>query len=315
MTNATDVIAYLLPRKAAPIVERQTGLPFGWGLWLRALPERLGRITRERADAVVATLAARASLRGPDAAPFAPGRWRAFRSLFYQGWGPPPREERWMRWLAGFSSSLLHLLFFLFLLWVALVQIPPPPAEPGDSSRVRLEMIGDGSPAEPGGEAQAGQPEAGQSSSARSAASVPAPQPPLPPAAMPEAEAAPPATLAMDVPPMPPRDVPVPELAPQPLQVTEVPEPTRAFVLPPSTARLPEVTLPSLREPGVPTREIPAPVTAPAVVRRDLPARADVPAVGPPGAPAGGRGNPRPLRGPEGPAPPRRAGAGAPRRR
>ena len=92
MTNATDVIAYLLPRKAAPIVERQTGLPFGWGLWLRALPERLGRITRERADAVVATLAARASLRGPDAAPFAPGRWRAFRSLFYQGWGPPPRE-------------------------------------------------------------------------------------------------------------------------------------------------------------------------------------------------------------------------------
>lgn len=150
MTNATDVIAYLLPRKAAPIVERQTGLPFGWGLWLRALPERLGRITRERADAVVATLAARAS----DAAPFAPGRWRAFRSLFYQGWGPPPREERWMRWLAGFSSSLLHLLFFLFLLWVALVQIPPPPAEPGDSSRVRLEMIGDGSPAEPGGQAR-----------------------------------------------------------------------------------------------------------------------------------------------------------------
>ena len=76
MTNATDVIAYLLPRKAAPIVERQTGLPFGWGLWLRALPERLGRITRERADAVVATLAARASPRGPDASPFAPGgKW------------------------------------------------------------------------------------------------------------------------------------------------------------------------------------------------------------------------------------------------
>lgn len=279
MTNATDVIAYLLPRKAAPIVERQTGLPFGWGLWLRALPERLGRITRERADAVVATLAARASPRRADAAPFAPGRWRAFRSLFYQGWGPPPREERWMRWLAGFSSSLLHLLFFLFLLWVALVQIPPLPAEPGDSSRVRLQMIGDGSPAEPGGGAQAGQPEAGQSPSARSAASAPAPQPPLPPAAMPEAGAAAPAALAMDVPPMPPRDVPVPELAPQPLQVTDVPEPTQAFVLPPATARLPEVTLPSLREPGVPTREIPAPVTAPAMVRHELPARADVPAV------------------------------------
>ena len=313
MTNATDVIAHLLPRKAAPIVERQTGLPFGWGLWLRALPERLGRITRERADAVVATLAARASLRGPDAAPFAPGRWRAFRSLFYQGWGPPPREERWMRWLAGFSSSLLHLLFFLFLLWVALVQIPPPPAEPGDSSRVRLEMIGDGSPAEPGGQAQAGQPEAGQSSSTRSAASVPAPQPPLPPAAMPEAGAAAPAALAMDVPPMPPRDVPVPELAPQPLQVTEVPEPTRAFVLPPSTARLPEVTLPSLREPGVPTREIPAPVTAPAVVRRDLPARADVPAVATRDARVREREIPAPLQAPEVRDLPRRAAEVAPR--
>ena len=57
MTNATDVIAHLLPRKAATIVERQTGLPFGWGLWLRALPERLGRITRERSDSVVALFA------------------------------------------------------------------------------------------------------------------------------------------------------------------------------------------------------------------------------------------------------------------
>lgn len=299
MTNATDVIAYLLPRKAAPIVERQTGLPFGWGLWLRALPERLGRITRERADAVVATLAARASPRRADAATFARGRWRAFRSLFYQGWGPPPREERWMRWLAGFSSSLLHLLFFLFLLWVALVQIPPPPAEPGDSSRVRLQMIGDGSPAEPGGGAQAGQPDAGQPASPSSAASAPAPQPPLPPAAMPEAGAAAPAALAMDVPPMPPRDVPVPELAPQPLQVTDVPEPTQAFVLPPATARLPEVTLPSLREPGVPTREIPAPVTAPAVVRRELPARADVPAVATREARVREREVPAPLQAPE----------------
>ena len=156
MTNATDVIAHLLPRKAATIVERQTGLPFGWGLWLRALPERLGRITRGRADSVVALFAARAP-RPADPVPPVPGRISALRSLLYQGWGPPPREERWMRWTAGFTSTLMHVAFFLFLLWVALVKIPPPePDTCDDSSRVRLEMIGQGSPEEPGAAPQAG---------------------------------------------------------------------------------------------------------------------------------------------------------------
>ncbi|MBD9481184.1 hypothetical protein IB225_19490, partial [Pseudoxanthomonas sp. PXM02] len=279
MTNATDVIAHLLPRKAAPIVERQTGLPFGWGLWLRALPERLGRITREKADAIVGAL----HVRAPGvarAAPFVPSRAQALRSLFYQGWGPPPREERWMRWAAGFSSSALHLLFFLFLLWVALVKIPPPPEEAGDSSRVRLELIGEGSPEETGGATQAAESAAEQATSAAPASqalaspattppSVAEPSPPLPDIAAPD--------VAVDVPPIPPRDVPVPEIADQPLRVTEVAEPTRAFVRPPPTPRQPEITQPALREVGIPNREIPTPVTAP-VVRRDMPTRpVDVP--------------------------------------
>nr|WP_298134143.1 hypothetical protein [uncultured Pseudoxanthomonas sp.] len=280
MTNATDVIAHLLPRKAAPIVERQTGLPFGWGLWLRALPERLGRITTEKADAIVDAVIARARPVGR-AAPFLPGRFRALRSLFYQGWGPPPREERWMRWAAGFSSSLLHLLFVLFLLWVALVQIPPPPEEAGDSSRVRLEMIGDGSPEEPGGATQAGEAAAPSASAAPSSPALASPSSAQssPVEQVPAPADVPAPTVAMDLPPVPPPDVPLPEIAEQPLQVTEVAEPTRAFVLPPPTPRQPEITQPALREIGVPNREIPTPVTAP-VVRRDVPVRAvDVPAV------------------------------------
>lgn len=281
MTNATDVIAHLLPRKAAPIVERQTGLPFGWGLWLRALPERLGRITREKADAMLDLLASHAP-KARRAAPFLPGRALALRSLFYQGWGPPPREERWLRWVAGVSSSLLHLLFFLFLLWVALVQIPPPPDEAGDSSRVRLEMIGEGSPEDAGGATQAGEATAQQApaaapSSRPSVSPVPAQPQPVDASPPPSDAAAP--EVAVDVPPVPPRDVPVPEIADQPLQVTEVAEPTRAFVLPPPTPRQAEITQPALRDIGVPTREIPSPLAAP-VVRRDVPVRAvDVPVV------------------------------------
>lgn len=281
MTNATDVIAHLLPRKAATIVERQTGLPFGWGLWLRALPERLGRITREKADAIVDVFVGRAP-GGGRTLPFMPGRLRALRSLFYQGWGPPPREERWMRWAAGIGSSAMHLLFFLFLLWVALVHIPPPPEEAGDSARVRLEMIGEGSPGEVGGAMQAGETvaeSAASASSAPAASAVPSPVRPRPTeAAPPPAEAATP-EVAMDVPPQPPRNVPVPEIADQPLQVTEVAEPTRAFVRPPPTPRQPEIRPPALREVGVPARDVATPVTAP-VVRRDVPVRAvDVPAM------------------------------------
>ncbi len=280
MTNATDVIAHLLPRKAATILERHTRLPFGWGLWLRALPERLGRITRERAEAMVGVFAARAP-RPADPVPPVPGRIQALRSLLYQGWGPPPREERWMRWTAGFTSTLMHVAFFVFLLWVALVKIPPPTPETGDdSSRVRLEMIGDGSPEEPGGAPQPG---------------APASAAPMPSSASPDTAAAPSRTAAA-----PPEQAPIPvpsdeaaaaapdivmvqpdvrmpepapsEPAPQSVQVTEVPEPTRAYVLPPPTPREPTLRQPAPRESSVRAREVAAPVEAP-VLRNATPAR------------------------------------------
>lgn len=280
MTNATDVIAHLLPRKAATIVERQTGLPFGWGLWLRALPERLGRITRERADSVVALFAARAP-RPADPVPPAPGRIRALRSLLYQGWGPPPREERWMRWTAGFTSTLMHVAFFLFLLWVALVNIPPPVPDTGDdSSRVRLEMIGQGSPDNAGEAPQAGAPATAApapSDASPASAGAPSPSAPMPPQEAPlpvpsdEAAAAAPDVVMVQP------DVRVPEPAPseparQSVQVTEVPEPTRAYVLPPPTPRAPELRQPTPREASVRARDVAAPAEAP-TLRNATPAR------------------------------------------
>ncbi len=280
MTNATDVIAHLLPRKAATIVERQTGLPFGWGLWLRALPERLGRITRERADLVVALFAARAP-RPADPVPPVPGRISALRSLLYQGWGPPPREERWMRWTAGFTSTLMHVAFFLFLLWVALVKIPPPEPDTGDdSSRVRLEMIGQGSPEEPGAAPQAGAPASATSSPSQASSAAPAASSQTAAASSDEQPVPVPseelAAAAPDVVVVQP-DVRMPEPAPaepaaQSVQVTEVPEPTRAYVLPPPTPREPQLRQPAPREASVRARDVAAPVEAP-VVRNATPAR------------------------------------------
>ncbi|KRA50560.1 hypothetical protein [Pseudoxanthomonas sp. Root630] len=280
MTNATDVIAHLLPRKAATIVERHTGLPFGWGLWLRALPERLGRITRERADSVVALFAARAP-RPADPVPPVPGRIKALRSLLYQGWGPPSREERWMRWTAGFTSTLMHVAFFMFLLWVALVNIPPPEPDTGDdSSRVRLEMIGQGSPDEVGGAPQAGEPTtaapspserpASAATTATETAPPPSAEPPAPVPTEETAAAAPEVMLRQ--PDVQARELAPPALAQQPIRVTEVPEPTRAYVLPPTTPREPELRQPAPREASVRAREVAAPVEAP-VLRHATPTR------------------------------------------
>ncbi|MEL1264316.1 hypothetical protein [Pseudoxanthomonas putridarboris] len=273
MTKAADLIAALLPRKAAPMLERHTGLPYGWGLWMRALPARLGTITRDKADALVLLLAQR-PIRPPD--PVAPvlNRYQAWRSLFYQGWEPPLREERGLRWFAGFTSAFVHVLFFLFLLWVALVQLPPPAPDAGDSSRVRLEMVGDGTPEETGGGPPAAEPspETAQTAPRQDAGgATPVPSAPQPAIAAP--------TLTAEVPELAPRDVPEPTIASQPLQVTEVLEPTRAFVLPSPTPRMPDVVAPEMREAGVPTREVPMPVQAPPV-RRELPQRAvDIPQI------------------------------------
>ncbi len=241
MTRAADIIAALRAGKPASVVERHTGMPYGWGLWLRTLQERLGIIDRKTAESMIQHVADRP--RQP-AEPWIPrSRWQVFRSAFYAEWGPPLREERGLRWFAGMVSLLMHLLFALLLVLFALVKVAPPNVEP-DSSRVQVEFIGEGTPEEVGGGAPA------------------TPSPPA--AAATQASASPAdaaATVAMEQSASLPQDTveqPAPVAAQQNLQVTEVAETTSDFVLPPTTARVPQIAPPQIRPPelSVPTREV-----------------------------------------------------------
>lgn len=238
------------------MLERQTGMPYGWGLWLRALKQRLGEIRREGADAIVHLFAQR-PLPAPLPRPLALNRWQAFRSMFYQGWGPPLREDRRLRWFAGTLSTLLHLLFILLLVFLAVVKVPRPPAAE-EESRVQVEFIGEGTPEEEGGG-----PPAPSEASAAAAQAAAAPAPSAAAQASPQAAALP----QEQVP------VPAPPVAQQNLQVTETPVPTTTFVLPPTTARSPQIAPPQIRprEIGVPVREVTVVDVPPA--QRELPQR------------------------------------------
>lgn len=263
MTKAADIIATLLQGRHAPVVERQTGMPYGWGLWLRGLSTRLGAITGEAADAVIHVLLQRAP-RAPPPRPRALNRWQAFRSLFYQEWGPPLREERWLRWLAGFITLLMHLLFVLLLVLFALIRVVvPEPA--GESSRVQVEFIGEGTPQEQGGgppAEQAESPAAASAAAAQTAVAEPA-------------SATPTTEQTAEAPPLPQSETaePAPPAAQQNLQVTETPAPTIEFVLPPTTPRTPQIAPPQIRAPeiGVPIREVTVVQAPPA--QRQLPQR------------------------------------------
>ncbi len=250
MTTATEIIAFLLSRRTAPIIQRTTGLPHGWEIWLRNAP-RHGRLTYEPIDALIAQLGARAARPTPPVVPM--GRWRALRSLLWQHWDPPPREERGTRWAGGLGSLLLHLGFFALLILASLINMPAPQQDT-DGTRVQLTLIGRGSQGEGGGAgpqtpdtgaqaaaapaARAPSPPRRASAAAAPVAAPPAPAEPAPPppAAQPPL-AAPPAAAQAEPQPEPPQPAP----AEQPLQVTQTPQPTQDFVLPPVT--LPQVQL------------------------------------------------------------------------
>lgn len=235
MTRAADILQLLLARRPDKLIlERKTGLPYGWGIWLRALSP----LPRPfHGGDVVAVMLQRPR---PPASGVLPelGMWRAFRRLWWQDWDPPPRDQRWMRWTAAACSFLVHLLFALLLLWVALVRLatPPQPAGGGDN-RVQVEFLGAGAPAaaaETGGGSpeQVEAPAPGAPRQATASATVPAEPAPAPAAAQMPAPAAPAPSAAVDA----------AAPAEQPLQVTETSEPTGEFVLPPPTVRMPSVT-------------------------------------------------------------------------
>lgn len=252
MTTAADIIAALLPRKSAPTLERQTRMPYGWGLWLRGLRETRGTITLERAQALADGCGAR-----PAPQPMRErelGRWGAFRSLFQQGWTPPLREERGLRRFAALVSALLHLFFAVSLLWLAWIDIEPLPRA-AEESRTRLEFIGAGTPEQTGGgpPAPASPSSAAASRPSAAAASAPSRETPMPAA-----------------------EVPAPAPPEQPLQATETEQPTQEFVVPPPTIRDRTPPTPAVRAPqqSVVEREVAvveAPAAPPTIRPRDLP--------------------------------------------
>lgn len=233
------MIAALLARKHVLVFERQTGMLHGWGMWMRGLRERLGTVPHATSDAMVAQLAARLPMAAVAAAP-ALTRWQALRSLFYQDWGPPLREERGLRWLAGGTTVFMHLLFALLLLLAALVRVPAALPEEDDASRVQVDFIGQGTPELDGG----GPPDALSGD--------------LQPVARPAAAPAPATSVANAAEATDQAPSPAPaQPAVQTLQVTETDDPS-GFVLPPPTPPAPDWVVPTreVPEPMVPEREI-----------------------------------------------------------
>ena len=244
MTSAADILDILLSRQQGkPILERRTGLPYGWGIWLRKLPPSgVAFATHDVAEVL-------AQRPPPVSSGRLPGMslWQASRSLLWQGWHPAPVDQRGLRWLAAIFSLLLHLLFALLLVWVALVRTAPQPSADSEGERVEVAYIGRGTPEQEGGgtpdtgaEASAGGASAQRSERARSLTQSAADAPLL---AQPvERE-----TLVAEVAPVP---QPTPAVA-QPLQVTEVVEPVSEFVLPPPNTLPPRIAAPQLRTPEV----------------------------------------------------------------
>lgn len=260
--RAARLIDHLLARQQdPPILEKKTGLPYGWAIWLRSLSP-LPRPLHARE--VIEVLLPR-PLPGPPGRSPQLGTWQAMRRLAWQQWGPAPRDQRWMRWSSAAASLLLHLLFAFLLLWVALVRTPDPDSEGADGERIQIEFIGQGAQEgggdQPGGATTAvSQDNAGASAAASEdpAAASPDAQP-VPAqsasAAATAATAAPPASTAAAE-PSPPTE-PAASLPPPPappLQATEVAEPTRDFVVPPisvprtEVSVLPRETMPTVRE-------------------------------------------------------------------
>jgi len=247
LRRADEILDWLLARQPDErFLEKTTRLPYGWGLWLRALVP-LPRPSR--ASAFIAELSQRPL-------PVAGGRLpqlgfaQALRRLFWQGWEPAPRDQRWMRWSSALLSALLHLLFALFLLWVALIRPPVEPQEGGEGSRVQVEFVGRGTPQDEGGGDAAGaqaaaaadtQAASSTASAASAASAAEASAPPAPATAESSTASTPPPPTAPSSEPVPAPPTPAPPAVESPVQATTVVEATTDFVVPPPTVPRTEV--------------------------------------------------------------------------
>ncbi|MEN1996193.1 MULTISPECIES: hypothetical protein [Stenotrophomonas] len=265
LRRADDILDWLLARQPDKrILEKTTGLPYGWGLWLRALSP----LPRPfRASEVLAELAQREPMptggRLPELSFI-----QAMRRLLWQGWDPAPRDQRWMRWTSALISALLHLMFALLLLWVALIRPPSEPEQGGESGRVQVELVGRGTPQqEQGASPAAAEPATADAAIAAAMANA---------QAMAQAEAdartaSAPQPAAAPAPPSEPQPAPPAPATPaveQPVQATEVAQATTDFVVPPTSVPRTEVRVMTrepqdiaVRERTVVTVEAPTPRT------------------------------------------------------
>ena len=269
LRRADDILDWLLARQPDKrILEKTTGLPYGWGLWLRALsplPRPL------RASEVLAELAQREPVPHGGRLPEL-SFVQAMRRLLWQGWDPAPRDQRWMRWTSAVISALLHLMFALLLLWVALIRPPSEPDQGGESGRVQVAFVGRGTPQqEEGAQPAAAQPATAEAAIAAAMANA---------QAMAQAEAdaqaaSAPQPTAAPAPPSEPQPAPPAPATPaveQPVQATEVAQATTDFVVPPTSVPRTEVRVMTREPQEVAVRER-------TVVTVDAPApRATVPA-------------------------------------
>jgi len=265
LRRADDILDWLLARQPDKrILEKTTGLPYGWGLWLRALSP----LPRPfRASEVLAELAQREPVPHGGRLPEL-SFVQAMRRLLWQGWDPAPRDQRWMRWTSAVISALLHLMFALLLLWVALIRPPSEPDQGGESGRVQVAFVGRGTPQqEEGAQPAAAQPATAEAAIAAAMANA---------QAMAQAEAdaqaaSAPQPTAAPAPPSEPQPAPPAPATPaveQPVQATEVAQATTDFVVPPTSVPRTEVRVMTrepqevaVRERTVVTVEAPAPRT------------------------------------------------------
>lgn len=265
LRRADDILDWLLARQPDKrILEKTTGLPYGWGLWLRALSP----LPRPfRASEVLAELAQREPMPAGGRLPEL-SFIQAMRRLLWQGWDPAPRDQRWMRWTSALISALLHLMFALLLLWVALIRPPSEPEQGGESGRVQVEFVGRGTPQqEQGASPAAAEPATADAAIAAAMANA---------QAMAQAEAdartaSAPQPTAAPAPPSEPQPAPPAPATPaveQPVQATEVAQATTDFVVPPTSVPRTEVRVMTrepqdiaVRERTVVTVEAPTPRT------------------------------------------------------
>jgi len=257
LRRADEILQALLARQPEKrIVEKTTGLPYGWGLWLRALTP----LPRPfRSSEVISELLPRPLPGSPGRLP-ALGTLQAMRRLLWQTWDPAPRDQRWMRWTSGVISVLLHVMFAALLLWVALIRPPVSPEQGGDGGRIQVEFLGSGTPQDSGGGEQAAAAGGAAAAAAASAAAGQAasqPRPRTPPAATAPQPPAPAAAAepVASVEPTPTPPTPAPTPVEQPVQATDVAEATTDFVVPPTSVPRTDVRVIPREAPEVQVRE------------------------------------------------------------